>query len=378
MCYRNGCQGVNVHNLNVCAEHLGAIAERISAACPRLSNDEVNDYAKINAVIIDGVTMNTALGYLGDQIARFTAAVAENDAITIDEMPPLHFLLKRYEENFGFGRDCLMTGILSDEAFLTQLGEAYSVCDFGADADHGAFTHRFHWFAVMYAATGGNPDAGTPDQRCLAGGFRTPVVDLYKTLGTARAGARVVLFTPDGRDDPGSSLWAALFDLPDLGGGRFNHPDALHLAIRTGTVGNQSLTDAVLDVQRGVVKRRLRVLNCLQSIGAVTVSGRHVQEGQSSKISEREDLINRAIVGGNLVTFMRYRDVQAGELPEGEFQTWASRPAGDFYGGEGHFASRVSRTAIKNLAKSLVAGGRWEVEQPGRDDRRLARPIQAR
>ena len=364
MCYRKDCQEASVHNLNVCGGHLAAIAERISAAYPRLSAEQVADYAKINVVIIDRVTMNRALTYLGDQIEGFAASVADSDAINIDEMPILHFLLKKYEEKFGFGRDALMTGILSAEAFLQQLNNAYSVCDFGADADHGAFTHRFHWFAIMFAATGGNPEAGTPDQRCLAGGFSIPVVSLYKTLGTAAAGGRVDLFKPDGRNDGGKSLWAALFDLPDQTGGYYNRPDALHAAIRNQTVGNPALTAAVIEIQRGVVKRRLRVLNNLQFIGAVTVSPRRVGEGESSNISEREDLINAAIVGGNLVTFMRYRDVQVGEKPDGAFNAYSAPPTGDFFQGECHFGGRVSNTAIKTLANSLIAGGRWKWEYP--------------
>lgn len=366
MCYRIPCNGINVHNLNVCKVHLEEIAGRISEGCPRLSPKQTMDYAKIYAVITDGVTLDTALRYLGDKIAGFEANAANNDAVKLDEMPILHFLLKSYEEKFGFGRDALMTGILSPEAFLKQLEEAYSVCDFGADADHGAFTHRLHWFAVMYAATGGSPENGTPGPECLAGGFTIPVVNLYKTLGTGPAGSRVVLLKANGSNDAGKSLWAALFDLPGEGAGRFNHPDALHLAIRTEEVGHPALSAAIIDIQRDVVKRRLRVLNTLQFIGAVTVSPQRTKGGESDKLSERQDLINEAIVGGNLVTFMRYRDVQPGNVGDGEFKPWSSRPTGNFYPGEDKdgFARRVSNAAIQNLAKSILEGGRWKWEFP--------------
>jgi len=365
MCYRQGCRASNIHplntanpNLNICQAHLEEVARLISEACPRLPGNSALDYAKIWAIVMDEGTLDAAMTYLGDQLAQFAADAERIDAIAIDEMPVLHFLLKSYEEKFGFGRDCLLTGILSGEAFLEQLTEAYSTCDFGADADHGAFTHRLQWFAIMYAATGGAPQNGSEGNEGLQNAWSTPIVNLYKMLGDNRTAERVGLPRAHGNLEFGSSLWAVLFDLADMGG--YNHPDKFHLAIRTQRIGGPQLSAAVLDIQREVVKRRLRVLNCLQMIGAVAIGNRYAANGASEKISEREDLINRAIVGGNLVSMMRYRDVQVNELPSGEFKSYTSEPTGNFFAGEGSFGQRVSNVAVKNLARSLIQGGRWE------------------
>jgi|GEM_PF-6099752 len=171
-------------HLDVCEEHFDKIVSQIRRANPTLSATEADDYAKIHCVIQDRALVNLALKALSDLLCAFSVKYRTLILVRYDDFPPLHWLLKSVEERYGFEKDCVMTGLLSSEAFLAQLLGMYVALDFGAGADHGALTHRFQWFAVMWAASGGNIDGSQ-----LAA-WKTSLKDLWLGLGEAKTSQR--------------------------------------------------------------------------------------------------------------------------------------------------------------------------------------------
>lgn len=300
--------------LNLCEGHFLKVCEAIRAAQPALSTGEVADFARIHCIVQDSAFMNAALSDLGDRLTDFVANHAADALVRESYFPPLHWTLKAVEERYGFTRDCVMTGILEPKAFLTSLNGRYIVLDFGAGADHGAFTHRFQWYAVMWAASGGALD-GT--QR---GEWRNGLDQLWVRLGSTDAGGRTGLPRGGGEGiEHGSSLWAALFDKG--GNGNYCHPNSLHAAIRAGHCGNAALRQAVLDMQRLVVGRRVQVIEKLMNPGWWRASkarygnlsstdrsgARDGEDRSDERVAERDDLIEAAVAGRALSRWFRFK-----------------------------------------------------------------------
>jgi hypothetical protein len=362
MCYREGCNGDTNHQhnplgapLNVCAEHFDEVFNALNASLQnKITADQIRDYAKIWIIMMDKSFMDEGLQYLGNQMVTFRDKHKDCDEIKIDELPHLHWILKRYEEKHGFNYvDAILTGILEAEHFLGNLTDAYPSCDFGADADHGAFTHRLQWFVVMYAACGKQPHTAIQVAQ-----WKTPVVDLYKMLGEAKTRVRIDgLPIKSGAKIGAPTLWPALLDRAGKGptAGLYNMPDRLHWDIRNDGLGGGVLQTAICDIQREVIGRRIRVLNGLQMVGCMELPRRLQGEQLSQKIRDRPDIIERAVKGENIARNLKYKP-----LGQGEFQIASEAPVDFLCAGKGSFAQKVGMTAVLNYAEQLIRGGRWK------------------
>lgn len=338
-------------SLNVCERHFEMIAGAIRDANPLLGNDEINDYTKIHCIVQNKTLMNDALVDLSKLLSTFAAKYRTFILISYDVFPPPHWLLKSVEEHYGFEKDCVMTGLLSAEAFLEYLGGNYNALDFGAGADHGAFTHRLQWFAVMWVASGGKLDGS--QQR----DWITPLADLWAGLGEAKTRNRVILEQAGRGGEAGTGLWAAMFDKG--GGGNYSHPDSMHAAIRSGNLGGTSLKDSILRVQQDVVNRQVTVLDQMLKKGTAQFGPRIQREGQAT-LTERADLLEAATTGGVLALDFRFKRSR-GFFKASEFVGSTQLSGSDQAGPR--FVDIIQTGGLKLLIQDLQKNRQWIMAQ---------------
>lgn len=340
MCYVQNCQNNNAPanlligpRIDVCEEHFNECRLSIQQSNPALTDGYVTDYARLVAIIQNKQVVGEALDSLAIPLRTFAREAHEGE-----DLPDIHWLLKRREVEFGFNpRDIIMTGILDGAWFLRQLVDGYAAVDYGADADHGPFTHRFQWYAIMYVWSDGFQRAADNP----AGGWQHTPIELYTLLGDATTLNRTPIRQfNSGVPYPGSSLWAAMFDLGGHTYYNYAFPDVLHKHLRNANsnlLADAELRNSVLDLQRKIVDQRVRVLTRLEAVGAVKPN----RDG--SRIKERPEEIQAAVTGANILGTVRY-DQDVDILP-------------DVAGGP---AQKAMALVNKEYMFKLVGSGLWE------------------
>jgi hypothetical protein len=189
---------------------LGYVSEKLPGRLEALRADTyLQDYAKILLMMQQMETVRICLRALGMRMAR---KAAKQEAAGGDPYVKLSAILAKYERMAWFppSHDVFL-GFLKGYNFDNSIAQGIMAKDPGAGVNHGDFTHRLQWHAIISVITN---DFTTAKR---AGWNHTPL-ELYTTCGATQYAGK-------------GNVWFRCFD--DAGQKDFRSPDFLHLEIRT-------------------------------------------------------------------------------------------------------------------------------------------------
>jgi hypothetical protein len=285
-----------------------------------LSREEFEDFAKIQQLMLSNEEMVENLRPLEGALRK-----------QVDPHGALTGLLRQREEHHGFsGANLLPLGILPSEKFLelTQLG--YMPKDVGAGIEHGEFSHRLQWNAIMnkfesdmqaHVDKGGDPAKGP--------WHHTPL-ELYSKLGNPNW---VKKGDEDQPADKRQSLLAYLMDQAGMNPSEgMRHPDQLVMNLRND-IKNPEGQQASLEGGRAIHKE----LPAISKV--VTERFRKRQEAMFKKVpdlakmepDERKKLQNNPLLAGSQLALNDYalkkqKSGNFAELDPGLFIGKADKP----------------------------------------------------
>jgi hypothetical protein len=177
----------------------------------------LNDYVKISVLMRDEATVLNQLSRLNTDMAA-GGALDAGDRQLADSgdrtYVKLSDALEYFEKKCWFPSvRMVLVGLLPGDDFLRLLRSGIPVKDVGAGANHGEFSHRLQWFAIMRIAT-------NDFSRAKAPGWNTSPYDLYCSFGEGVALQR--------------NLWGVLLDKQGAGDSR--DPSRLDDRIRNSGV----------------------------------------------------------------------------------------------------------------------------------------------
>jgi hypothetical protein len=176
---------------DVCTHHYQALAADLTNnGALTFSQGRLNDYIKIGLLMRDSNRVTLELQKLNDAMSM--PVLAHLDQAGSGPYVKLSQALAHYESICWFPSvHMVLVGLLPGADFLSLLRSGIPVKDVGAGANHGEFSHRLQWFAIMRIATNGFATA-------VANGWSTSPYDLYCSFGEDPALAR--------------NAWGALLD----------------------------------------------------------------------------------------------------------------------------------------------------------------------
>lgn len=198
MCLINNCHGKSADTTKqwglrtgLCVFHYDAIRSAITrnGAVSYVGNEGLlDDFVRLKALMIDKETMIGCMKQLDTEL-RASAQRFRDDQLpahdqrfgakhqTDGSYVRLSRALEYYEGLCWFPAvHVLFIGALTANDFLAYLTRLYMAKDPGAGANHGDFTHRLQWHAIMRVATN---NFTTP----LRASWRHSPVELYRAMG---------------------------------------------------------------------------------------------------------------------------------------------------------------------------------------------------
>jgi hypothetical protein len=201
----NGWQ--NGGGSDICSVHYAQRVADIRGG-QTMSDALVNDYLKIDLLMRDTGAVLTELGKLNAAMSGPALAALQDPKR--GNYVKLSAALTFYESKCWFpDTHLILIGLLPAADFLRVLGHGYMAKDVGAGANHGEFSHRLQWHAIMRRVTGDFVGA-------KAAGWNNSVYDLYCSFGEGPALAR--------------GLWGSLLD--NQGAADCRNPSYLDAQIR--------------------------------------------------------------------------------------------------------------------------------------------------
>lgn len=173
---------------NLCSFHYQQLSDEMTNnGTIRFNQGYLNDYLKISLLMRDtGAVLNSLARLNTDMGAGGALAAAGLQMANTGPYVKISAALEYFENKCWFPSvHMVLVGLLPGDDFLRLLRSGIPVKDVGAGANHGEFSHRLQWFAIMRLATADFTIAKRP-------GWYSSPYNLYCSFGEGAALTRNV------------------------------------------------------------------------------------------------------------------------------------------------------------------------------------------